>query len=56
MERRATDKQRLARGEAIYADQCAGCHMEDGAGQAHAFPPLRGNAVVQASSRARCCT
>ena len=43
-----TDPQRLARGEAIYRDQCAGCHMEDGAGQAHAFPPLRGNAVVQA--------
>jgi mono/diheme cytochrome c family protein len=41
------DRQRLARGEAIYRDQCAGCHMEDGTGQEHAFPPLRGNAVVQ---------
>jgi mono/diheme cytochrome c family protein len=43
-----SDPQRLARGEAIYRDQCAGCHMEDGTGQEHAFPPLRGNAVVQA--------
>lgn len=43
-----SDKQRLARGEALYRDQCAGCHMEDGAGQAHVFPPLKANAVVQA--------
>jgi mono/diheme cytochrome c family protein len=43
-----TDRQRLARGEAIYLDQCSGCHMENGTGQEHAFPPLRGNAVVQA--------
>jgi mono/diheme cytochrome c family protein len=42
------DKDRLARGEAIYVDQCSGCHMQDGTGQAHAFPPLKGNAVVQA--------
>ncbi len=41
------DRQRLARGEAIYIDQCAGCHMENGEGQRNAFPPLRGNAVVQ---------
>jgi mono/diheme cytochrome c family protein len=43
-----TDRERLSRGEAVYLDQCAGCHMENGAGQEHAFPPLRGNAVVQA--------
>ncbi len=42
------DQQRLARGEAVYRDQCAGCHMENGTGQERAFPPLRGNAVVQA--------
>jgi mono/diheme cytochrome c family protein len=42
------DRERLARGEALYADQCAGCHMENGGGQEHAFPPLRGNALVQA--------
>ena len=43
-----TDKQRLARGQALYIDQCAGCHMEDGSGQRGVFPPLAGNAVVQA--------
>lgn len=43
-----TDKQRLTRGRALYVDQCAGCHMEDGSGQRNAFPPLAGNAVVQA--------
>jgi mono/diheme cytochrome c family protein len=47
-----TDKQRIARGQGLYVDQCAGCHMEDGAGQAEAFPPLKGNAVVQAKDPA----
>ena len=42
------DKDRLARGAGVYADQCSGCHMQDGAGQANVFPPLKGNAVVQA--------
>ncbi|HEY1288479.1 MAG TPA: c-type cytochrome [Burkholderiales bacterium] len=44
----ASDQQRLARGAALYHDQCAGCHMEDGSGQAQVFPPLKANAVVQA--------
>ena len=43
-----SDKDRIARGQALYVDQCAGCHMEDGSGQRNAFPPLAGNAVVQA--------
>ena len=43
-----TDKQQLARGQAVYLDQCTGCHMQDGSGQRNAFPPLAGNAVVQA--------
>ena len=42
-----SDKDRLARGQALYVDQCAGCHMEDGSGQRNTFPPLAGNAVVQ---------
>ena len=45
-----SDKERLARGEAIYLDQCSGCHMQDGTGQAQVFPPLKGNAVVQANN------
>lgn len=49
----ASDQQRLARGRAIYVDQCSGCHMEQGQGQENAegqsvFPPLKGSAVVQA--------
>lgn len=43
-----TDRQRLARGEALYVDQCQGCHMQHGEGLAHVFPPLKGNSVVQA--------
>jgi mono/diheme cytochrome c family protein len=42
------DRQSLARGEAVYIDQCAGCHMKTGEGQPGVFPPLKGNAVVQA--------
>ena len=38
----------LARGQGLYIDHCAGCHMEDGAGQRGAFPPLKGSAIVQA--------
>ncbi|HYX65222.1 MAG TPA: cytochrome c, partial [Burkholderiales bacterium] len=41
----ASDQQRLARGRAIYVDQCSGCHMENGEGQSHVFPPLKGSAV-----------
>jgi mono/diheme cytochrome c family protein len=43
----AADKDRFARGEALYTDQCAGCHMQKGEGQPGVFPPLKGNAVVQ---------
>lgn len=42
------DKQVLTRGEALYADQCTGCHMHDGGGLTQVFPPLKGNAAVQA--------
>jgi mono/diheme cytochrome c family protein len=42
------DADRLARGRGFYLDDCAGCHMENGEGIAGVFPPLKGNAVVQA--------
>jgi len=38
----------LARGEALYLDNCTACHMDDGGGLAHAFPPLKGSAAIQA--------
>jgi mono/diheme cytochrome c family protein len=44
----AIDKQALSRGEALYFDNCTGCHMENGEGLAHAFPPLKGSSAVQA--------
>ena len=38
----------LARGEALYVDNCTGCHMPDGRGLAHVFPPLTGSSAIQA--------
>jgi len=42
------DKQAWSRGEAIYVDNCTGCHMENGAGIAQIFPSLKGSSAVQA--------
>jgi mono/diheme cytochrome c family protein len=42
------NKQALSRGEALYFDNCTGCHMENGEGLAQTFPPLKGNSAVQA--------
>jgi mono/diheme cytochrome c family protein len=41
------DAASMKRGAAVFSDACTGCHMEEGAGQARIFPPLRGNAVSQ---------
>jgi mono/diheme cytochrome c family protein len=41
-------KQALSRGEALYFDNCTGCHMENGEGLAQAFPSLKGSSAVQA--------
>jgi mono/diheme cytochrome c family protein len=35
-------------GQAIYVDSCSACHAGGGEGVVGAFPPLKGNAVVQA--------
>lgn len=43
------DTQVMRDGSGIYQDQCTGCHMEDGTGQAGAFPALRGNTSVMAA-------
>ena len=37
----------LKRGEALYFDNCMGCHMVDGGGIDHVFPPLKLSAVLQ---------
>ena len=44
------NKQALSRGEALYFDNCTGCHMENGEGLAQAFPPLKGSSAVQAKT------
>ncbi|MEO8186823.1 MAG: cytochrome c [Burkholderiaceae bacterium] len=42
------DKQAWSRGEALYVDNCTGCHMENGAGIARIFPSLKDSSAVQA--------
>jgi mono/diheme cytochrome c family protein len=37
----------MRRGAAIYSDACASCHLENGVGQPHMFPPLPQNAMLQ---------
>jgi mono/diheme cytochrome c family protein len=44
----APDDDRMKRGRLVYIDQCAGCHMENGTGVAHVFPPIKGNTGVHA--------
>jgi mono/diheme cytochrome c family protein len=43
------DKDTMRAGAALYVDDCAGCHMDDGAGLANVFPPLRASSAVQAA-------
>ena len=43
------DKQALSRGEALYVDNCTGCHMGNGEGLAQVFPSLKASSAVQAT-------
>lgn len=43
----APGTQAMRSGQAIYVDQCAACHGQDGAGVPGLFPPLKGNPEVQ---------
>lgn len=45
----APDPAAMRRGEAIYSDACASCHLLKGVGQSRTFAPLAGNAVLQQS-------
>jgi mono/diheme cytochrome c family protein len=40
----------LARGQALYLDNCTGCHNPDGRGVSKVFPPLTGSAAIQADN------
>lgn len=44
------DKNLMSRGEAVYVDNCAACHMDNGQGQPQVFPRLQGSSAVQAAS------
>jgi mono/diheme cytochrome c family protein len=46
------DKQVMARGQGVYLDQCAGCHMENGEGLPNVFPALKGSSAIQAEKPA----
>jgi mono/diheme cytochrome c family protein len=46
------DQSVLTRGAALYVDNCTGCHLENGAGIAQVFPPLKASAPVQAKDPA----
>jgi mono/diheme cytochrome c family protein len=41
---------RMVAGQAIFADNCAGCHTASGAGAPRLFPKLAGNSVVQSDN------
>jgi len=40
----------LARGQALYLDNCTACHNPDGRGVRKVFPPLTGSAAIQADN------
>ena len=46
---RAPHQDTMSDGEALYVDNCAGCHMDGGEGLANTFPPLRESSAVQAA-------
>jgi len=41
-----TAEELIAKGETVYANNCASCHMADGAGMAGTFPAMTGSALV----------
>lgn len=43
------DESIMRAGKAVYVDNCQGCHMDDGKGLKHVFPPLRGSSAILAA-------
>ncbi|GAB4255063.1 MAG: hypothetical protein Kow0065_02770 [Methylomicrobium sp.] len=43
----------IAKGESVYTNNCASCHMADGAGMAGAFPALTGSSIVNGDINAQ---
>lgn len=46
--RKNIDSRRMLTGAALYQDNCAACHMENGQGLPNVFPSLKGSSLVQA--------
>jgi len=46
-EKKWTTDELIAKGETVYANNCASCHMADGAGLAGTFPAITDNALVK---------
>ncbi len=45
-EKKWTQEDLIAKGESVYANNCASCHMADGSGMAGTFPAITDSAVV----------
>ena len=43
----------IAKGETVYANNCASCHMADGAGMPGTFPAITGSAIVTGDMNAQ---
>ncbi|MFC5437885.1 c-type cytochrome [Rhodanobacter umsongensis] len=44
----AADADTMKAGAALYLDNCEGCHLRAGTGEAGAFPPLKNSSAIQA--------
>lgn len=47
---KASTRQAMRSGKAIYLDQCAACHAPDGSGAPPVFPPLKDKPAIQQAS------
>ena len=43
----------IAKGETVYTNNCASCHMADGAGMPGTFPAITGSAIVNGDINAQ---
>jgi cytochrome c oxidase subunit 2 len=46
-EKKWDSEELIAKGEKVYVNNCASCHLEDGAGIAGTFPAITGSAIVK---------
>jgi len=52
-EKEWTQEDLIAKGESVYTNNCASCHMADGAGMAGTFPAITASAVVTGDMNAQ---